>query len=202
MPRQLMSEGAGGGSDERGDAAAVCDPAVEGVTASGCTGATSTGPGEMKKLTAEEALYTGRGYLALRIAGAVGGGDEGALLDDQPEERGALGLRSSAQSMLSGRSGTANAGGASATTQPDALANVNPDQATVGEDDLAGGVSALDQKNYTQALSLRAWGWRRTMRMRELHEAAKCRSAGGAGVQYDQAVEERLRRRRRCRRTT
>lgn len=131
------------------------------------------------KLTADEALQVARGYLSLRLP------DQSAavtkkLLEDQPKNVEALAVQQQAQNMLNG---TASTG---AATQPDALANVNPDQATVGQT-LHLAMAALEQKNYTQALSLARGGLAKDNANAGLHQAA-AEALAGLG-QYDQAVE-------------
>ncbi len=137
-------------------------------------------------LTADESLQLARGYLVLRLPEQSAGVTK-KLLDDQPKNVEALGLQEQAQNMLNGGNGAANAGAATTATQPNALANVNPDQATVGET-LRLAVAALGQKDYTQALSLARGGLAKDNANAELHQAA-ARALAGLG-QYDQAVEE------------
>ena len=147
-----------------------------------------------QKLTADEALQLARGYLALRLPEQSAAATK-KLLDDQPKNVEALGLQQQAQNMLNGRSGAA----AGATTQPNALADVNPDQATVGET-LRLGVAALNQKDYTQALSLARGGLAKDNANAELHQVAarvRWRAWGSLSRRW-----MKLRWRRRCSRTT
>ncbi|HUO07111.1 MAG TPA: tetratricopeptide repeat protein, partial [Phycisphaerae bacterium] len=139
-----------------------------------------------EKLTADESLQLARGYLALRLP------EESAaittqLLAEQSKNVEALSLNERAEQMQSGGLAAKGGGDWNSATQPSSLANVGTDQATVG-DTVRLGLAALDQKNYTQALSLARAGIARDGANAGLHQIA-ARALAGLG-QYDQAVEE------------